>query len=384
MKASPPASAPAPPADAPRAVDRQLRRGRAGQQLHGGVGVLELARRRSSPAARRTGRRSSAMCAGGPPNPTTPIRAHSAHDLAQPVPPPSGGRSYQAGRSAVGRSMSDLQQDTTDLLAAAHPPQHGQPAGRRARAQEDAGRRCCATPASRSSCVGRTPERPNLVARLRGARRRPGARAALARRHRPGRPRRVAARPLVGRPRRRRGLGPRRAGHEVARPRPRSPRRSTWPREGWRPARGDLLVIVVVDEETGGERRRDLAEREPPRPRALRLCCSTRAPARSSRTAASALYGVCIGREGRLPLHADHATARRATPRCPGSATTRCPSSRRCSRRWAPAAPALDITDAPARAARARSASTATSRRALEACAQRDPRLAALVEPMLG
>ena len=57
--------------------------------------------------------------------------------------------------------------------------------------------------------LGRTDERPNLVARLRGAARRPDAVPALARRHRARRPRGVAARPVVGRRRRRRAVGPR-------------------------------------------------------------------------------------------------------------------------------------------------------------------------------
>ena len=56
MNASPPTIAPAQPGGAQRAVDRQLRRGRAGQQLAGGVGVLELARVEPARAARRRGR----------------------------------------------------------------------------------------------------------------------------------------------------------------------------------------------------------------------------------------------------------------------------------------------------------------------------------------
>ena len=69
MKASPPASAPAVAGDAARAVDRELRRGRPGQQLAGGEGVLELARAAASARRSTTTSRSSATCAGGPPKP---------------------------------------------------------------------------------------------------------------------------------------------------------------------------------------------------------------------------------------------------------------------------------------------------------------------------
>ena len=64
------------------------------------------------------------------------------------------------------------------------------------------------------------------------------------------------------------------------------------------PARGDLLVVCVVDEETGGGEGAVWLCREPPRRRALRLCCSTRAPAPSSRSATSAVYGVCVAEKG--------------------------------------------------------------------------------------
>ena len=72
-----------------------------------------------------------------------------------------------------------------------------------------------ATRASRCELLGRTEERPNLVARLRGAGDGPTlcllshVDTVLADAGR------VAARPVVGRRRRRRALGPRRAGHEV-------------------------------------------------------------------------------------------------------------------------------------------------------------------------
>ena len=41
-------------------------------------------------------------------------------------------------------------------------------------------------------------------------------------------------------------------------------------RSGWRPARGELLIVAVVDEETGGALGAQWITREPPREGALR------------------------------------------------------------------------------------------------------------------
>jgi acetylornithine deacetylase/succinyl-diaminopimelate desuccinylase-like protein len=58
-------------------------------------------------------------------------------------------------------------------------------------------------------------------------------------------------------------------------------------RSGWRPAAGDLLVVVVVDEETGGARARSGSARSIPTWCAA-TSCSTRAAARSSPTTTGA------------------------------------------------------------------------------------------------
>ena len=92
------------------------------------------------------------------------------------------------------------------------------------------------------------------------------------------------------------------------------------------------------------------------------------------------------GREGRLPLHARDRAASRATPRSRASATTRCSSSRRCStalsrrrRRARAHARARRAADAARAGDGRRSAGGARAR-----SRRRDPRLAMLVEPMLG
>ena len=64
--------------------------------------------------------------------------------------------------------------------AAADPVQHGQPARQRAGGAGVPARHCSRRPASSASCSPTCRGRPNLVARLRGALRRPGARATSA------------------------------------------------------------------------------------------------------------------------------------------------------------------------------------------------------------
>ena len=103
--------------------------------------------------------------------------------------------------------------------------------------------------------LGAEPQRPNLIARLRAGERCPARADAVlprTRRHRARRPRRVAPRSLVGRDRGGLRVGSRRARHEVA-GRRRGRRGGTLARSGWRPARGELMLVAVVDEETGGE-----------------------------------------------------------------------------------------------------------------------------------
>ena len=78
-------------------------------------------------------------------------------------------------------------------------------------------------------------------------------------------------------------------------------------REGWRPAKGALKVFSVVDEETGGDQGRQVAVREPARPRPRRL------PAQRGRRHGDAVRRPpparrLLRREGHVPL-------RRARPR---------------------------------------------------------------------
>ena len=150
---------------------------------------------------------------------------------------------------------------------------------------------------------------------------------------------------MVGRRHRRRALGPRRAGHEVPdRRRGRAPPRRSRA-SGWR-GKGDLLVVVVVDEETGGaEGAQWICSEHPDKVRAdylLNEGAGSLVPVRRPEGVRRLRRG-----EGRLSLQAAH--ARRRGPRVDArrSATTRCSSSRRCCRRWRTASPTFDVTDGP-------------------------------------
>ena len=94
-------------------------------------------------------------------------------------------------------------------------------------------------------------------------------------------------------------------------------------REGWRPARGELLVVAIVDEETGGsEGAVWLCENHPDKVRCdyvLNEGAGTVIPFDGERR-----LRRLRRREGRLPLHAHDARRAPATRRCPASATTRC------------------------------------------------------------
>ena len=206
--------------------------------------------------------------------------------------------------------MPGLQEEAVALLGQLIRHRTVNPPGAERPAQEmlagllrDAGFEIDAARADRGAAEPRrTPARP---------RRGPGPLPAVARRHRPRHPRGLAAGPVVGRGDRRRGLGSRRDRHEVAdggrgrrrhlagtrglAPRPRRPARRRRRRRGARRRRG-----------------RDLAHRDAPRRRALRLppqrgrrlghAVRRRAPRRREHR-----------REGRLPLQARD--RRRGRPR---------------------------------------------------------------------
>ena len=82
-------------------------------------------------------------------------------------------------------------------------------------------------------------------------------------------------------------------------------------REGWRPASGSLLVVVLADEETGGSRGSAVADRDPSRQGALRLP-RQRGRRRHHRLRRPAPLLPRLRREGDLPFRPAHRRRRRA------------------------------------------------------------------------
>ena len=153
-------------------------------------------------------------------------------------------------------------------------------------------------------------------------------------------------------------------------------------REGWRPARGDLLVIVVVDEEVGGgEGAIWLCENHPELVRCDMLLNEGGGaviPYDGGR-----LYGVCVAEKGvhqfRLTTHgtAGHAS----NPRFGDNALLKlAPLITAMSNGM----PAFDVTDGPRRLLTDLGFDGSDAETALAALRERDPILALVVEPALG
>jgi acetylornithine deacetylase/succinyl-diaminopimelate desuccinylase-like protein len=146
-------------------------------------------------------------------------------------------------------------------------------------------------------------------------------------------------------------------------------------RSGWRPARGDLLVVVVVDEETGGgEGAMWLCETHPDLVRCdflLNEGGGSVIPYDGRR-----VHGVCVAEKGvfRFRLTTDGVAGHASYPRMGDNALLKmAPMLERMGSRQ----PGHDLTDGP----RALLEGLGVT---FEQLQERDPRLAMLVEPMLG
>ena len=84
---------------------------------------------------------------------------------AWPSPPYAGPMEEGTATTPVPTALGPR---AVELLQPPDPRQHGQPARQRAALSRSSSRRCSPTPASSVSCSPPSPERPNLVARLRG------------------------------------------------------------------------------------------------------------------------------------------------------------------------------------------------------------------------
>ena len=200
--------------------------------------------------------------------------------------------------------------EAVELLQAADPLRHRQPARATSARRRSTSPACSAAPGFACELLGRTPERPNLVARLDGAE--PGPVLCLL-----SHVDTVLATPsewthdpwsgdlddgfVWGR-----GaldMKSQTAAEVVA--------ACSLAREGWRPARGALLVVVLVDEETGGAEGAQLADRDPPRQGPLRLPAQRGRRRHRRRTTAGASTALGCAEKGvfRFVVHTDGVAA---------------------------------------------------------------------------
>jgi acetylornithine deacetylase/succinyl-diaminopimelate desuccinylase-like protein len=154
-------------------------------------------------------------------------------------------------------------------------------------------------------------------------------------------------------------------------------------RAGWRPTHGDLLVVSVVDEETGGgEGAAWLTETHPDAVRCDWLInegAGTLFPFGDER-----LYGVCVAEKGvfRFTLTTDGVAGHASSPNIGENALLKMvPLLQAMAERQ----PEFDVTDPPRALLGALGIPLdGQPVAALEALRERDPKLAAYVEPMLG
>jgi acetylornithine deacetylase/succinyl-diaminopimelate desuccinylase-like protein len=154
-------------------------------------------------------------------------------------------------------------------------------------------------------------------------------------------------------------------------------------RSGWRPARGDLLVVCVVDEETGGgEGAMWLTEHHPDAVRCDMLLnegAGTVIPFGDER-----LYGVCVAEKGvfRFTVTTEGVAGHASTPKMGVNALLKMvPFLQAMGERQPP----YDVTDTPrVLLAELGLPLDGDPTPVLDALRERDPILAVIVEPMLG
>ena len=153
---------------------------------------------------------------------------------------------------------------------------------------------------------------------------------------------------------------------------------------GWRPARGDLLVVVVVDEETGGgEGARWICEHHPDLVRCdylLNEGAGSLIPFAGGR-----YYGVCVGEKGvfRFRLLTDGVAGHASIPRIGDNALLKlAPLLQAMGDRQ----PGFDLTDGPRALLEGLVGplEDGDAGAALARVRERDPGLAMLIEPTLG
>ena len=153
-------------------------------------------------------------------------------------------------------------------------------------------------------------------------------------------------------------------------------------REGWRPERGELKIISVVDEETGGHLgAKWLTERHPDLARVdflLNEGAGTVMPFGNRR-----LYGVCCAEKGtfRFAVRTRGRAGHASIPALADNALLRLAP---LVEKLGSARVGFDVTDEPRAFITALGADPADPDAALRSLAEAEPRLAAMVEPGLG
>jgi acetylornithine deacetylase/succinyl-diaminopimelate desuccinylase-like protein len=157
---------------------------------------------------------------------------------------------------------------------------------------------------------------------------------------------------------------------------------ATLARGGWRPARGELKVMCVADEEAGGALGAQfLTEQHPEAVRCDLLINEGGGEVMEYR--GRRLYGVCCAEKGvfRFTLTVDGVAGHASIPRMGDNALLKlAPVLARVAERQ----PDWDVTPEPAALLRALEGEAAGPEEALERVRETDPFLALLVEPMLG
>jgi acetylornithine deacetylase/succinyl-diaminopimelate desuccinylase-like protein len=157
---------------------------------------------------------------------------------------------------------------------------------------------------------------------------------------------------------------------------------ATLARAGWRPTRGALKLVFVVDEETGGEfGARWLTQRHPDKVRCDFLL--NEGGGAAFEYGGQRRYGVCCGEKGifRFKLTARGAAGHASLPRTGDNALLKLAP---VLSRIGAGRPQFDLTDPPRALLQGLGEDPDDLAASLERIAQEDPALTVLVEPMLG
>jgi acetylornithine deacetylase/succinyl-diaminopimelate desuccinylase-like protein len=153
-------------------------------------------------------------------------------------------------------------------------------------------------------------------------------------------------------------------------------------REGWRPARGELLIVAVVDEETGGELGSEwLCETHPEKVRCDMLLNEGAGP--HFELGARRYYGVCCAEKGvfRFTVATDGVAGHASMPKLGENALLKMAP---VLERFATRQPALQPTAEPLAFLRGVGEDEHDPAGALARLGEQDPRLLTMFEPMFG